>query len=241
MGIDSVVNTLNHATYTMGAVQGAAETMGSAVYAVDSAVQQVAGVFTGDTYQPAPYYPVAPVSTLGGPKAGLVGALLTGGIVGAVNGQNTANALRTFRSEGFGAGLKSLGKASLKSGLIGAGVMGAVSGIKNFAAASRGEITHAQAGGNVAADTVGGILAGTGGGLTAGAVSLLLPGSGLLSTIGSAVAGAVGATGLNFLYDGSGLRDKVASGISGALGGNNTQYTQGYNYGYPQNTYNYGY
>lgn len=240
MGMANVINQMNHTVQTLGAVQGAAEAMVPAIYAVDSAVNQVASVFTGDTYQ-QPYYPVAPVTMpLGGPKAGLIGSLLAGGAVGAINGRQTGDALRTFKTDGFGAGLKNLGKASLKSALIGGGIMGAVSGIKNFAAASRGEITKADAAGNTAADTVGGILAGTGGGLTAGAVSMLLPGgAGLLATVGTVVAGAVGATGVNMLYEGSGLRDSVANGLRNAMGGGTQAYPA---YAQPtQNYYNSGY
>lgn len=238
MGIDGAINSLNQFTYTMGTVQGAAEAMVPAVYAVDQAVNQVAGVFTGDTYQPGPYTPAPPVMPLsGGPKAGIIGSLLAGGVTGAVMHQRTADAIKSFKTEGFGAGLKNLGGASLKSGLIGAGLMGAISGIRNFAASSRGEITTAQAGGNVAADTIGGILAGTGGGLTSGLASLalgkMMPGGGILMTIGAAAAGAIGATGVNFLYDSSGLRDKIANGIAGT-----TTPTQSY---YPQQQYNYGY
>ncbi len=234
MSIQSFVNGVNTFQQNVGAVQGAAEAMMPAVYAVDQAVNQVASVFTGDTYQTAPsYYPVAPVS-IGGPKAGLIGSLLAGGVTGAVMGGRTADALRAFKAEGIGAGMKQLGSASLKSGLMGAGLMGAVSGIKNFAAASRGEITHAQAGGNVAADTIGGMLAGTGGGLTAGMVSMFLPAGGLVATIGAAVAGAVGATGVNMLYDGSGARDSIASKLTSTFGG--TPAPQSY---YPQQTYGY--
>lgn len=237
MGIDGAINSLNQFTYTMGTVQGAAEAMVPAVYAVDNAVNQIAGVFTGDTYQPNPYQPAPVVMPLsGGPKAGLVGSLLAGGITGAVMHQSTADALRSFKTDGFGTGLKNLGASSLKSGLIGAGVMGVVSGIKNFAASSRGEITSAQAKGNVAADTIGGILAGTGAGLSSGLASMVLakmvPGGGIITTIGAAAAGALGATGVNFAYDGSGLRDKIANGIAG---------TPTQNYGYPQQYSGYGY
>lgn len=235
MSIDGFINNVNSFQQNLGAVQGAADAIVPAVYAVDNAVNQVASVFTGDTYQTGPYYPpVAPVSLTGGPKAGLIGSMLAGGVVGGVMGGRTADALRAFKTEGIGAGMKQLGSASLKSGLMGAGLMGAVSGIKNFAAASRGEITHAQAGGNVAADTIGGLLAGTGGGLTSGMVSMFLPAGGLVATIGAAVAGAVGATGVNLLYDGSGARDSLASKLSGAFGG--TPAPQTY---YPQQSYGY--
>lgn len=238
MGVDGIINSFNQFNQTMGTVQGAAEGMMPAVYSVNNAVNQVASVFTGDTYQPATYPPVqAGPSLLGGPKAGLVGSLLAGGTVGAITHQQTADALRSFRTDGFGTGLKNLGKVSLKSGLMGAGIMGAVSGIKNFAAASRGEISNAQAKGNVAADTIGGILAGTSGGLAAGAASLalkaMMPGGGLLTTLGTAVAGAVGATGANFLYENS-VRDSIANSI----GGTNT--TQTAYYTAPQQNY-YGY
>lgn len=239
-GIQSTVNTMNQWQQNIGAVQGAAETMMPALDAVGNAASQIASVFTGDTYQqqPVPYYPAPmPAATLGGPKAGLVGSLLAGGVAGAITHQQTADALRSFKTQGVGAGLRNLGSASLKSGLIGGGVMGVVSGVKNFAAASRGEISNAAAGGNVAADTVGGILAGTGGGLTAGAVSMLLPGGNLISTVGAAAAGAIGATGINVLFDGSGLRDKIATGVSSAMGGTNSNYATTQNYYAPQQQY----
>ncbi len=240
-GVQGAVNTMNTWQQNLGAVQGAAETMIPAIDAVGHAANQIASVFTDDTYQqqPAPYYPAPMPATLGGPKAGLVGSLLAGGAAGAITHQQTADALRSFKGQGIGAGLRNLGAASLKSGLIGGGVMGVVSGVKNFAAASRGEISNAAAGGNVAADTVGGILAGTGGGLTAGAVSMLLPGGNLISTVGAAAAGALGATGVNILFDGSGLRDKVATGVSNALGGTNNNYATTQNYYAPQQYYGY--
>lgn len=214
--IDGMINGVNSFTQTMGSVMGAADTMGQAVYQVSGAVNQIAGVFTGDTYQPAPYAP-APVMPLGnyGPSSGLVGSLLAGGTVGAIMGGKTADAFRSFKADGFGSGLKNLAGASLKSGLIGAGVMGLVSGIKNMAASSRGEITKQAAGGNIAADTVGGILAGTGGGLASGLASLALGKFGVMGTIAAAAAGALGATGVNFLYQGSGARDKIANSIAG--------------------------
>lgn len=242
--IQGFVNGVNTFQQNVGAVQGAAEAMMPAIDAVGQAANQIASVFTGDTYQtqPAPYYPPAPMpASLGGPKAGLVGSLLAGGAVGAITHQQTADALRSFKGQGIGAGFRNLGAASLKSGLIGGGVMGVVSGVKNFAAASRGEISNAAAGGNVAADTVGGILAGTGGGLTAGAVSMLIPGGGLMTTIGAAAAGAAGATGINMLFDGSGLRDKVATGVSNMLGGTNNNYATTQNYYAPQQGYYSGY
>lgn len=239
--IQNFVNGVNTFQQNVGAVQGAADAMVPAINAVGQAANQIASVFTGDSYQ-TPYYPPAPMpASLGGPKAGLVGSLLAGGTVGAITHRQTADALRSFKADGIGAGLRNLGSASLKSGLIGGGVMGVVSGVKNFAAASRGEISNAAAGGNVAADTVGGILAGTGGGLTAGAMSMLLPGSGILSTIGASAAGAVGALGVNMLFEGSGLRDKVATGVSNALGGNNTSYSTQQNYYAPQQGYYSGY
>ena len=241
MGVDGFINNLNQFTHSVGAVQGAVDTMVPAVYAVNGAVNQIAGVFTGDTYQPGPYYPTPVVPVGFGPKAGLVGSLLAGGTVGAVMHGKTADALRSFKTEGFGAGIKNLGGASLKSGLIGGGIMGLISGVKNMAAASRGEISKAQAGGAVAADTIGGILAGTGGGLSSGVASLMLskivPGGGILTTIGAAAAGALGATGVNFLYDGSGLRDKIANGIAGTPNGN----AYGYYQNPPQQQYSYGY
>lgn len=226
MGIDRVINDVNQFNQTMGMVQGAAEGMTPAIYAVDNAVSQVASVFTGDTYQPTPTYPPiqAGPGLLGGPKAGLVGSLLAGGTVGLLTHKQTASALRSFRGEGFGAGLKNLGKVSLKSAAIGAGVMGIVSGVKNFAAASRGEISNEQARGNFAADTIGGILAGTGGGIAAGTASMalgaLMPGGGILTAIGAAAAGAIGATGANFLYENT-VRDSIVNAVSG----NSIQYT----------------
>ncbi len=240
--IQNFVNGVNTFQQNVGAVQGAMDAMVPAIYSVEQAANQIAGVFTGDTYQQQPYYPPTPMpASLGGPKAGVVGSLLAGGTVGAITHRQTADALRSFKTDGIGAGLRNLGAASLKSGLIGGGVMGVVSGVKNFAAASRGEISNAAAGANVAADTVGGILAGTGGGLTAGAISMLLPGSGLLSTVGAAAAGAVGATGVNFLFDGSGLRDKVATGVGNMLGATNNNYATTQNYYAPQQGYYSGY
>ena len=229
MSVDNVINQMNQFTHTAGVVQGAAEAMVPAVYAVDNAAHQVAGVFTGaDNYQPSTY-----TQSMGlppaGPQVGLVGSLLSGGITGAVMHRSVADALRSFK-DGIGSGLKNTTLSGLKSGLIGAGVMGAVSGVRNFAAASRGEITQAEATGNVAADTVGGILAGTGAGFSAGAAHMLLskmlPGGGLITTIGAVVAGAAGATGANLLYQNSQLRNGIASGVRDAVGG--TASTQAY-------------
>lgn len=215
--IDGAINSVNAFTQQMGTVMGAADQVGQAVYQVSGAVNQIAGVFTGDTYQPTPYapQPVVPLGTYG-PSAGIVGSLLAGGVTGAVMGAKTADAFRSFKTDGFGTGMKNLAGSSLKSGLIGAGVMGLVSGIKNMAAVSRGEITKQAAGGNVVADSVGGILAGTGGGLASGLASLALGKFGMMGTIAAAAAGALGATGVNFLYQGSGARDKIASSIGGS-------------------------
>ncbi|MEZ0368484.1 MAG: hypothetical protein ACAI44_05275 [Candidatus Sericytochromatia bacterium] len=241
--IDGMVNGVNQFTQSMGTVMGAADSMGQAAYAVGGAVNQIAGVFTGDTYQPAPYYP-APPMPLGayGPKAGLVGSLLAGGVAGGVMGARTADALRSFKTDGFGAGMKNLGMSSLKSGLIGAGIMGLVSGVKNMAAASRNEITKGQAGGNVVADSVGGILAGSSAGLSAGLISMAFKGGGVLGTVAAVAAGALGATGVNMLYEGSGLRDKIASSIAGTgqPNGNAYGYYQNQPQAYPQQ-YGYGY
>jgi len=243
MSIDGLINNVNQFTQTAGTIQGAADAIVPAFYAVDQAMSQVASVFTGDTYQqPYPYHP-APIPAGAGPSSGLVGSLLAGGVVGAITHKQTADALRSFKS-GIGTGLKNLGLSSLKSGAIGAGVMGAVSGIQNFAAASRGEITKAAAGGNVAADTVGGLLAGVGGGLAAGTASMALgsfmPGGGILMTIGAAAAGALGATGANFLYQSSGARDSIANSVRSAMGEDTVQAYQGY-YAAPQSYYQYGY
>lgn len=238
MHIDGLVNGLNQFNYTAGAVQGAAEAMVPAVYAVDNAVQQVASVFTGDTYQQTPYYPPTPYPTsTSGNGFSLVGSLLSGSVTGAVMHQQTANALRSFRSEGIGAGFKNLGISSLKSAGIGAAVSGLISGVQNFAAASRGEMTKADAGGNIAADTVGGILAGAGAGLTAGLGSLALGSfgaGGLALTIGAAAAGALGSVGVNYLYNSSGLRDSIAGSMRKALGGSDPlpQMAQPGYYGY---------
>lgn len=239
MSVDSVINQMNQFTHTAGVVQGAAEAMVPAVYAVDHAAQQVANVFTGnDSYQPSPYASTVSISTTG-PQVGLVGSLLSGGITGAVMHRSVADALRSFK-DGIGTGLKNTTLSGLKSGLMGAGIMGAVSGIRNFAAASRGEITQAEASGNVAADTVGGILAGAGAGFSAGTTHMLLskliPGGGLVTTIGAAVAGAAGATGINFLYQNSSLRSTIASGVRDAVGG--TASTQAYGVA-PQAHYGY--
>jgi hypothetical protein len=221
MSIDGIVNGLNQFTYAAGTLQGATEAMVPAVYAVDNAVQQVASVFSGDTYQ-QPYYPPAPLPAASGNGFNLVGSLMSGGVTGAVMHQQTANALRSFRSEGMAAGFKNLGMSSLKSAGIGAGVSGLISGVQNFAAASRGEISKADAGGNVAADTVGGILAGAGGGLTAGLGSMALSSfgaGGLALTLGAAAAGALGSVGVNYLYNSSGLRDNIAGTMRKAFGG----------------------
>lgn len=229
MSVDNVINQMNQFTHTAGVVQGAAEAMVPAVYAVDNAAHQVASVFNGtDHYQPSVYTQNVSLPPAG-PQVGLVGSLLSGGVTGVVMHRSVADALRSFK-DGIGSGLKNTTLSGLKSGLIGAGVMGAVSGVRNFAAVSRGEITQAEASGNVAADTVGGILAGAGAGFTAGTTHMLLskmiPGGGLITTIGAAVAGAAGATGANFLYQNSQLRNNIASGVRDAVGG--TASTQAY-------------
>lgn len=233
MSVANIVNGMNQFTQSAAAVQGAADAMVPAIYAVDGAINQVTSVFTGDTYQPQqPYpqpYPVSQTPI----KVGLVGSLLTGAVAGGVTHQQTANALRSFKTDGFGAGMKNLGMAGLKAGAIGAGVSGVLSGLKNFTAASRGEISKARAGGNVVADTVGGLLAGSGGGLSAGVASMALGSFGLSGiglTIGAAVAGAAGAAGTNFFYNNSGVRDSIADTMSKSFGD-----PQGNAYGYHQN------
>ena len=61
--IQGFVNGVNTFQQNVGAVQGAAEAMMPAIDAVGQAANQIASVFTGDTYQtqPAPYYPPAPM------------------------------------------------------------------------------------------------------------------------------------------------------------------------------------
>jgi hypothetical protein len=238
-GIDGMVNSFNQFTYTAAAVQGAAETMVPAVNAVGGAINQVAGVFTGDTYQQTQPYPppVYPVSTSGS-GFNLISSILAGGITGGMTHNQTADALKSFKSQGMGAGFKNLGMATLKSAGIGALVSGLVSGVQNGAAAARGEMSKADAGGNVAADTVGGILAGAGAGIGAGIGSLALRSfgvAGLPLTVAAVAVGALGSVGVNHLFNSSGLRDNIAGTMRKAFGGTDpaTQmYYQQPNYGY---------
>lgn len=222
-GIDGLVNGFNQAVYTASAVQGAAETMGTAVYAVDGAINQVAGVFTGDTYQqttqPAPVYPLSPITGTG---FSLVSGLLSGGITGGMMHNQVSDAFKSFKSQGMGAGFKNLGMATLKSAGIGGLVSGLISGVQNGAAAARGEMSKADAGGNVAADTIGGLLGGAGAGISAGLGSLALRSFGLAGiplTVAAAAAGALGSVGVNYLYNSSGLRDNLAGTMRKAFGG----------------------
>jgi hypothetical protein len=218
--IHGAINSLNQFTYTAGAVQGAAQAMVPALYAVDQSIHQVASVFTGDTYQTTPYYPAPAPATFGGEsKMGLVGSLVAGGAAAGFTHTQTANALRSFKFDGFAAGMKNLGMAGLKAGAIGAAVTGVFSGVRNFAAANRGEMTKADAGGQTAADTVGGLLAGTGAGLAGGIASMALGKFGLVGTIGAVAVGALGAVGVNKLYEASGVRDGIASSMRKAFGG----------------------
>ena len=237
MGIDNIVNGVNQFTYTAGAVQGAAEQMVPAAYAVENSINQVASVFTGDTYQSTQPYPQQsyPLSNTSSIKIGRVGSILSGAAAGGITHTQGANALRSFRTEGIVSGLKNTAMVGLKAGAIGAGISGLVSGVKNMAAVSRGEITKADAGGNIAADTIGGLLAGSTGGLSAGVASLALSSFGLAGiplTIGAAVAGAAGAVGANILYENTGARDSIAGSLRETFGGSPAP--QGNAYGYYQ-------
>ena len=222
-GVDGLVNSFNQAVYTAGAVQGAVDTMVPAVYAVNGAVNQVAGVFTGDTYQQTQPYPpsVYPVSTTGN-GFNLISSILSGGITGGMMHNQTSDAFKSFKSQGMGAGFKNLGMATLKSAGIGGLVSGLISGVQNGAAAARGEMSKADAGGNVAADTVGGLLGGAGAGISAGLGSLALRSFGLAGiplTVAAAAAGALGSVGVNYLYNSSGLRDNLAGTMRKAFDG----------------------
>lgn len=246
MDIAGFVNGLNQFTQTMGAIQGAAEVMLPAVNAVGGAVNQVASVFTGDTYQPYPYptypvYPPMPVGLLQEGKVGIVGSMLAGGTAGALTHKSMAEAIKGIKAGAPGAG-KALGMGALKAGGIGAAVTGVISAAKNMNLVSKGMQSGADAAGNITADTVGGLLSGATGGLAAGAASMALsnaiPGGGLMLTIGTAVAGALGATGAHLAYNATGLRDGVANMVRGVFGGGSNQYQQP-GYGYQQPGYGY--
>lgn len=262
-----IINGINSFTQTVHTIQGAADAMLPAVYAVDSAVNQVASVFTGDQYYPAypqqmyPVYPASPLAPLPDGKVGVVGSMLAGGVAGAMTHKGSAEAIKTIQSGGVG-GAKALGMSTLKAGGIGAAVTGVISAAKNISLVSKGMQTTADAGGQIAADTIGGLLSGATGGLAAGAASMalskIIPGGGLALTIGTAVAGALGATGTHLAYNMTGLRDGIANGVRNLFGGNSAnpygaypqqggyyqqpqqyyQQPQGY---YQQPQYNYGY
>ncbi len=245
-GIAGFINGLNQVTQTVGAIQGAADALAPAVYAVDGAINQVASVFTGDQYTPYnpypayPVYPPMPVGSLEDGKVGIIGNMLAGGVAGAMTHQSASEAIKTIKAGQTGAGFKALGMSSLKAGGIGAAVTGVISAAKNISLVSKGMQTSADAGGNIAADTVGGLLAGATGGIAAGAAGLALSGMGAAGiglTIGAAVAGAVGATGASLLYQMSGARDGLANSLRSMFGGGSSNY--GYNQGYNQGGYNY--
>lgn len=252
MDIAGFINGLNQFTQTVGAIQGAAEVMMPAVQAVGGAVNQVAGVFTGDTYQPNPYpvypvYPPMPIGNLQEGKVGLVGSMLAGGIAGGVTGKGIGEAIKAMQ-DGSGS-FKGVGIGALKAGGIGAAVTGVISAAKNMSLTSKGLQTSSDAAGNIAADTIGGLLSGATGGLAAGAATLALakmvPGGGLALTIGTAVAGALGSTVAHLGYNATGLRDGISNTIRGMFGGNTANYQNPYGYqqpgyGYPPN-YGYGY
>lgn len=244
-----IINGINQFTQTVGAVQGAAEVMMPAVQQVGSAFNQVASVFTGDTYQPYAYptypvYPAMPIAPLQDGKVGIVGSMLAGGIAGGITGKGIGESIKAM--QGGTGSFKAVGMGALKAGGIGAAVTGVISAAKNMSLASKGMQSSADAGGNIAADTIGGLLSGASGGLAAGAASMALanaiPGGGLAVTIGTVVAGALGATGAHLLYNATGIRDGLASSLRGMFGGNTNQYQQPYGQqpyaGYPPN---YGY
>ena len=252
--IAGFINGLNQFTQTVGAIQGAAEVMMPAVNAVGHSVNQIAGVFTGDTYQPNPYpvypvYPPMPIGSLQEGKVGIVGSMLAGGTAGAITGKGIGEAIKAMQA-GTGS-FKAVGMGALKAGGIGAAVTGVISAAKNMSLTSKGMQSSADAGGNIAADTIGGLLSGATGGLAAGAASMALanaiPGGGLALTIGTVVAGALGATGAHLAYNATGLRDGIANKLRGLFGGSSGYQQPGYGYppqqgyGYPPQQYGYGY
>ena len=234
--IAGIINQINDFTQTMGVIQGAAEAFTPAIYQVEGAINQVASVFQEpDTYQPNPYpvypvYPPQPVGNLNEGKIGVVTSMLSGGAAGGVMHKSIANNIRDIKAGTPGA-MKGLAMSSLKAGGIGAAISGVISAAKNMNLASKGMQSNGAAMGNIAADTVGGLITGAAGGISAGAASMalanMLPGGGLLATLGTVAAGALGATAGHFLYQGTGIRDGIAS----ALGGGNTN---NYGYGYQQ-------
>lgn len=243
--IAGIINKINDFTQTMGVIQGAAEAFTPAVYQVSNAVNQVASVFTEDQYQPPvypvyPVYPPSPMNSLQEGKVGLVTSLLSGGTAGALTYKQAANAIEGIKAGAPGAG-KALGMVGLKAGGIGAALTGVVSAAKNMSLVSQGLQTSADAAGNISADTIGGLLTGATGGLTAGfaskALASMVPGGGIALTIGSAVAGAIGATGVHLLYNGTGIRDGIANAVKGMFGGGSNQYPQYPQTGYPQTGY----
>lgn len=241
--IAGFINGLNQFTQTVGAVQGAMETLSPAVSAVDQSINQIAAVFTEDQYYPPVYptypaYPPMPIVSLEEGKVGMIGKMMAGAVSGAATHRSAADAIQTLKNGHMGQGFKQLGLSSLKAGGIGAAVTGVMSAAKNISLVNQGMQTSSDATGNIAADTIGGLLAGAGAGVGAGAASLALSGMGVAGlgvTIGAAVAGAVGAAGVGALYDAT-ARDSISNGIRSMMGGNDYgQYAQNY-----QDPYAYG-
>lgn len=242
--IAGFINGLNQFTQTIGAVQGAANALAPAIYAVDQTVNQVASVFTGDTYNPYPYpsypvYPPMPIASLEEGKVGAIGSMVAGAAAGALTHKQTAESIQAIRA-GDSSAWKSLGMSSLKAGGIGAAVTGVISAAKNISLVNKGMQTSGDAAGNVTADTVGGLLSGATGGLAAGAASMALGSFGIAGTIGAVAAGALGAVGANMLFRGSGARDGLANMVRSAFGGGSqTGYAPQPGYGYQQPGYGY--
>lgn len=229
MGIENFINNVNQFTQTMGAVQGAADALMPALNTVDQSLNQVASVFTGDTYYPPVYQPPPVYMPPPTPGSGIVGSLLAGGVGAAVTHKAATKAMQDMKLGTPGAG-KALGMTTLKAGGIGALVGGVTSAVKNFSDSSKGLITTQQAVGNTVADTVGGLLAGSTAGITGGLAGLALSGMGVAGlglTIGATIAGAAGGAIAHVAFNGTGARDGLANAIGGGQG-NYGNYGGGY-------------
>ena len=234
-----IINGINQATQVIGAVNGAVNVLAPTIQTVEGAVNNMANVINpGYNYdymqQPQmSYYPPGYVpqntmpqsftSTSSDSPIGTIGAAISGGVVGALQGKKLAETIKApskiedpALSTKIGGTGKTILTTGLKAGGIGAAINGLFSGVQNIMRMNKNEISGSEATGNIVADTTVGFFTGVGGLATGSMAAMAMGAMGLGSlpvTIGAAALGLAGAVGVDFLFKKTGLKQSIANGV----------------------------
>lgn len=234
----SIINGINQATQVIGAVNGAVSVLAPTLQTVEGAVNNIANTINPGynydymqqpqmNYYPPGYIPpnVMPqefTSTNDSP-IGTIGAAVSGGVVGALQGKRLAETIKApskiedpALSTKIGSTGKTIVTTGLKAGGIGAAINGLFSGVQNIMRMNKNEISGSEAAGNIVADTTVGFFTGVGGLATGSMAAMAMGAMGLGSlpvTIGAAALGLAGAVGVDFLFKKTGLKQSIANGV----------------------------